>query len=150
MQKFHALILAIFLLSYSCTMKKDTESIGKWKNEILETEQSFAKMAKEEGIQKAFLHYAAEDAVLMRNNNLVVGKKAMAAHFENQPTKNTKVSLTWKPDFVEVAASGDLGYTYGKYTYSFVDADGNVIENKGIFHTVWKRQANGTWKFVWD
>lgn len=150
MQKFYALILAIFLLSYSCAMKKDTGSIGKWKNEILETEQSFAKMAKEEGIQKAFLTYAAKDAVLMRNNNLVIGKSAMTVHFENQSSENTEVSLTWQPDFVDVAASGDLGYTYGKYTYSFVDANGNVIENKGVFHTVWKRQSDGTWKFVWD
>ena len=150
MKKIYILILVIFLLSYSCTMKKDTESIGKWKNEILETEQSFAKMAKEEGIQKAFLHYAAEEAVLMRNNNLVIGKNAIAVHFENQPTKNTNISLTWKTDFVEVATSGDLGYTYGKYTYSFVDAYGNISENKGVFHTVWKRQANGIWKFVWD
>lgn len=150
MQKFYVIILAIFLLSNSCTMKKDTESIEKWKNEILETEQSFAKMAEEEGIQKAFLHYAAEDAVLMRNNNLVIGKKAIADYFENQPTENTKASLTWKPDFVEVAASGDLGYTYGKYTYSLVDIDGNIIENNGVFHTVWKKQSNGIWKFVWD
>ena len=87
---------------------------------------------------------------LLRNNNLVIDKKEITNHFENQPSKNTEVSLTWKSDFVEVAASGDLVYTYGKYTYSFVDADGNTIENKGVFHTVWKRQLDGTWKFVWD
>lgn len=131
-------------------MKTNEETIEKWKGEILETEQSFAKMTKEEGIQKAFLNYAAEDAVLMRNDSLVIGKKAITNHFENQSTENTSVNLNWEPDFVEVAASGDLGYTYGKYTYSFVDANGNTVENKGIFHTVWKRQPNGIWKFVWD
>jgi len=150
MRKFHALILVIFLIFNSCKMKTNKETIEKWKSEILETEQSFAKMTKEEGIQKAFLNYAAEDAVLMRNDNLIIGKKAITNHFENQPSKNTEVTLTWKPDFIEVAASGDLAYTYGKYTYSFVDADGNTVENKGVFHTVWKRQPDGTWKFVWD
>lgn len=141
---------SIILLLYSCTIKTNNVLIEKWKNEILETEQSFAKMAKKEGIQKAFLTYAAEDAVLMRNNNLVIGKKEKTIHFENQPSKNTEVSLTWKPDFVEVSASGDLGYTYGKYTYSFVDVEGNTVENKGVFHTVWKKQTDGTWKFVWE
>lgn len=131
-------------------MKTNKETIEKWKGEILETEQSFAKMTQEEGIQKAFLNYAAKDAVLMRNDNLIIGKKEITNHFEDQPSKNTEVTLTWKPDFIEVAESGDLGYTYGKYTYSFVDTDGNTIKNKGVFHTVWKKQPDGTWKFVWD
>lgn len=150
MHKFYVITFVVFLISSSCTMKTDKETIEKWKGEILETEKSFAKMTKEEGIQKAFLNYAAEDAVIMRNDNLVIGKSAINVYFENQPTKNKNVSLSWEPDFVEVAVSGDLGYTYGKYTYSFVDTDGKTVENKGIFHTVWKRQPNGTWKFVWD
>jgi len=29
-------------------------------------------------------------------------------------------------------------------------ADGNTIENKGVFHTVRKRQTDVIWKFVWD
>lgn len=150
MHKFYVITFVVFLISSSCTMKTDKETIEKWKGEILETEKSFAKMTKEEGIQKAFLNYAAEDAVIMRNDNLVIGKSAINVYFENQPTKNKNVSLSWEPDYVEVAVSGDLGYTYGKYTYSFVDTDGKTVENKGIFHTVWKRQPNGTWKFVWD
>ncbi|PKP29383.1 MAG: hypothetical protein CVU01_00240 [Bacteroidetes bacterium HGW-Bacteroidetes-18] len=150
MHKFYVITFVVFLISSSCTMKTDKETIEKWKGEILETEKSFAKMTKEEGIQKAFLNYVAEDAVIMRNDNLVIGKSAINVYFKNQPTKNKNVSLSWEPDFVEVAVSGDLGYTYGKYTYSFVDTDGKTVENKGIFHTVWKRQPNGTWKFVWD
>ena len=46
--------------------------------------------------------------------------------------------------------SRDLGYTYGHYTFSYIDSGGNKIENKGVFHTVWKRQSDGTWRFVWD
>ncbi len=30
------------------------------------------------------------------------------------------------------------------------DSIGNDIDNKGVFHTVWKRQADGEWRFVWD
>jgi len=131
-------------------MKTTPGTIEKWKNEILETEQEFAKMAKKEGIKMAFLEFAAEEAVLMRNNKLVVGKSAIKVHFENQSAKNTNVSLTWRPDFVDVSIAGDLGYTYGEYIYSFTNSEGNFIKNKGIFHTVWKRQENGAWKFVWD
>jgi ketosteroid isomerase-like protein len=56
--------------------------------------------------------------------------------------------LTWSPDFIDVSASGDMAYTYGKYNYTTTDSLGNVSEIEGIFHTVWKRQADGNWKFV--
>lgn len=36
------------------------------------------------------------------------------------------------------------------YTYSVTDSTGETKSSSGIFHTVWKRQADGTWKFVWD
>ncbi len=127
-------------------MEPNKKSIEKWKQEIRETEQSFAKMAREEGIHVAFITYAAEDAVLMRNNDLVVGKNNIDLFYKNQTSKG----LTWIPEFVEVAASGDLAYTYGHYTYTYTDTFGNTIEDIGIFHTVWKRQPNGTWRFVWD
>ena len=130
-------------------MEDEKISLEKWKNEILETEQNFAKMAMEKGIDKAFLFYAADDAVLIRNNELVIGKNAITKHFENQKSNND-VSLTWEPDFVDVAKSGDLGYTYGKYIFTSTDSNGNKVESNGVFHTVWKRQPDGTWKFVWD
>jgi len=131
-------------------LETEKEAIEKWKKEILETEQSFSNMARDEGIRRAFLSYAAENAVLMRNNSLVIGKKAITVHFENQKSKYNDVILTWKPDFVDVSESGDLGYTYGKYIFSYVDSSGTTNESKGVFHTVWKRQPDGTWRFVWD
>jgi len=113
-------------------------------------EQNFTLMAAEEGISKAFMAYAAEDAVLMRNNKLVIGKGNFQDLFESQASKPRDEKLSWKPDFVDVSASGDLGYTYGQFTYSFTDSSGTTIESKGVFHTVWKRQADGSWRFVWD
>jgi ketosteroid isomerase-like protein len=60
------------------------------------------------------------------------------------------VSLKWTPDFIDVAASCDLGYTYGKYTFAVTDSTGKVNESRGYFHTVWKKQKDGNWRFVWD
>ncbi len=144
------LFVLLFLLFFSCTTEPDKESIEKWKQEIIETEKSFALMAEKEGISKAFLGYAAEDAVLMRNNKLVIGKQNLSSLFENQTSKPKDEKLSWKPDFVDVSASGDLAYTYGQYSYSYTDSTGATVESTGVFHTVWKRQADGSWRFVWD
>ena len=134
-----------FLLFTSCATETKKDSIEKWKMEIRQAEEDFAIMAKEKGIHDAFLNFAADDAVLKRGS-LVIGKEAIDKHLEKSTSKN----LSWSPDFVDVSASGDLGYTYGKYVFTYTDSIGNPLEDKGIFHTVWKRQTDGSWKFVWD
>jgi len=149
MQKLIPAFLISLLVLTSC--KTGTErQIEQWKTEIRQTEQAFAEMAQKEGIPKAFLIYAAEDAVLLRNNQLIKGKQALKAFYSQQTTPSEKVSLTWKPDFVDVSKSGDLGYTYGTYQYTVTDSLGNTKTSEGIFHTVWKRQEDGSWRFVWD
>ncbi len=146
MNKLTCIIASTCLFLISCNTKPDKKLEEEWKNEIRETEQNFSKMAGEEGIHKAFTTFAAGDAVLMRNNKLIEGLKNIDEHYKNQTSKG----LSWSPDFIDVAASGDLGYTYGHYTFSFIDSTGMAAKDTGIFHTVWKKQPDGTWRFVWD
>lgn len=143
-----ALISLLFI--YSCSMSNEKRTTEKWKSEILETEQNFAKLAQDEGIATAFLTYADEDAVLLRNNKLVIGKNAIGDYYLNRASDDSNVNLVWKPDFIDVTESGELGYTYGYYTFSYTDSTGSKEESQGVFHTVWKKQSDGSWRFVWD
>jgi ketosteroid isomerase-like protein len=139
------LLLLIFIVS--CT-NSNQEQIDKAKKEIVTTEQNFEKMAKEKGIAEAFFFYADDSAVISRNSRLIMGKDSVKAYYQGWTDKN--IQLLWKPDYVEVSSSCDLGYTYGKYTHITTDAYGNQVSSSGYFHTVWKKQKNGDWKFVWD
>ena len=121
----------------------------RYKNEILAAEKAFAKLVKEKGIKEGFLFYAADSAAVRRGEELYVGKEALTLLY-SKPSSLKDVVLEWTPDFVDAAASGDLGYTYGKYYFSGTDSLGKKVEDRGIFHTVWKRQSDGSWKFVWD
>ena len=105
-------------------------------------------MAQEEGLIKAFEFFAAEDGVIRRNKKIIKGKKAIADWYTQDVRPNE--TLTWKPSFVDVSQSGDMAFTYGDFTFTYFDSLGTKKENKGIFHTVWKRQSDGTWRFVWD
>jgi ketosteroid isomerase-like protein len=142
-------MVSLILMS-GCHTKPQEDRTEQWKQEIRETEQAFSDLSEKEGIARAFLTYAAEDAVLMRNNQLFEGRVAIAKRFEENQPYLENVTLTWKPDFVEVSASGDLGYTYGSYTMTTADSLGNKSQLTGIFHTVWRRQTDGAWRFVWD
>ena len=139
------LYIFVILLAGLWSCKPDRE---KCKQEIVQTERDFAKMASEKGVATAFSFYVADSGLVNIGNKFFRGKAEVRKHYDSWTLKDVK--LTWAPDFVDVSSSCDLGYTYGKYTFSFRDSTGKINESNGIFHTVWKRQADGTWRFVWD
>ena len=139
--------LSIFSFS-SCTQKNSTSDMSKAKEEILNAEKQFAELCQKEGIEKAFISYADDNAKILLGDKVLSGKSEINSHYSNPKFKTA--TLQWAPDFVDVSTSCDMGYTYGKYTYTSIDSLGNPKESKGIFHTIWKKQPSGDWKFVWD
>ena len=136
------------ILFVACNSTSPPGDRHQWETEVVAAEQAFCEMAQAEGLAKAFAYYAAENGVLRRGNRLVEGKAAIAAYYAERANPNA--TLTWKPTFVDISAAGDLAYTYGQYVYTAPDSTGAPQESTGIFHTVWKRQADGAWRFVWD
>ena len=44
-----------------------------------------------------------------------------------------------------------MAYTYGNYEMKYLaENESEIQESRGIFHTVWKKQKDGTWKYVYD
>lgn len=118
--------------------------------EIKATEAAFAKLLAEKGFAIAFSSFADSNAVIKRENDtLIKGPTAIYNYHYSKKTKD-KISLTWAPDFVYVSENADLAYTYGKFIWKVIDETGKSSQQTGIFHTVWKKQKDGTWKFVWD
>ena len=141
------LVAAVFGFLFGCTSNKH-EQMEKAKKEIVATERDFAEYCKKEGMEASFVKYADDSSAIHRNEKILKGKEAIGVFYKARPLNNT--TLDWWPDFVDVSSSCDLGYTYGHYVYATKDSTGKVTENKGIFHTVWKKQKDGTWRFVWD
>jgi len=115
--------------------------------EITRAEKDFEKMAADSGIARAFYFYADTGATIKRQHDtLIHGKEAILNYYSADYFKTAKVS--WSPDFID--ASGEIGYTYGKYRWLSKDSSGKEEVSTGIFHTVWKKQPKGDWKYVWD
>ncbi len=148
MKKQLTLLLVFALPFASCQGPASPAQIEAWEAEIVAMEKAFNDMAQAEGLIKAFEFCAAEDGVIRRGKKVIKGKKGIRQWYEKDVRPNE--TLTWTPTFVDVSQSGDLAYTYGDFVFTYPDTSGNMKENKGIFHTVWKRQANGEWRFVWD
>jgi len=114
--------------------------------EMVKTEQAFSKMAEKKNARDAFMTFIADDGLLFRPG-AVNGKKWMLEH--PVPASDKKPLLAWQPAFAGMAASGDMGFTTGPW-----EAKADINDEKpvgyGHFVTVWKKQADGSWRFVVD
>jgi ketosteroid isomerase-like protein len=141
-------VIALLFVLVSCKQEAADKS-EQAKKEIAQTEKDFEKMAAEKGVAEAFGYFADSTAVMKGNEDSVItGKEGIRGIFAGDRFKTATVK--WSADFIDAASSGELGYTYGKYRWEFRDSTGKITESKGIFHTVWKKQKDGTWRFVWD
>lgn len=137
---FYYLVCTIWIAGCKSDNKKTIQ-------EIRDAETAFAKSAEQNGVAVAFFEYAAPDAVINRGA-LIKGPEAIKSFY--LPIEKSGVKLTWKPDYIDVSASGDLGYTYGRFNRSVPDSTGKIVNTSGTFHTVWRKQKDGSWKYVWD
>ncbi len=58
--------------------------------------------------------------------------------------------IKWRPKFVEVLEEGTLALTRGPYRMIAEDSEGNRVENWGTFNSVWRKNADGDWRVVFD
>jgi Domain of unknown function (DUF4440) len=124
---------------------------------LAETEQSFCADVGRLGIADAFLKYMAETCfipvslALTRSEYEAAVKQARAkAGASYKPGPNPNLRLVWSPSKVEVSDDGTLGYTWGRYDFTSKGKDGKAETTSGIYLTIWRRQADGSWKFVYD
>jgi ketosteroid isomerase-like protein len=111
-------------------------------------ETEFMKAAAEKGSQGYMSYYAEDAAELPNGADAIRGKENIAKTMGFLDQKDNQ--LTWTPDYADMAASGDLGYTYGTYEFHVKDKDGRPIVEHGKYMTVWKKQKDGSWKVAMD
>lgn len=139
---FFALSTLFFLASCDLQFRKQDERI-KALSRMQQTDVDFALMAEKEGYRKAFLAYMEEDAVLLRDNHMpIIG--ADAVQFISS-INDTVFTVSWEPMGGDVGESGDLGYTYGTYLLKSA-----TEKQEGTYITIWRRQKDGSWKYVLD
>ena len=58
--------------------------------------------------------------------------------------------LKWRPLQIEVASSGDLGYSIGEYERIGKDSSGNPATATGNYVSIWRKHPDGKWRIVLD
>ena len=141
------LIFLVMITLYSCSYfeKKDYAKIVDDKLNMLDADRAFSKLSEEKGMKHAFLEFIDSNGVLLRPNHLpLVGADAIDFLIRQNDSNYT---LKWQPRSGMVAQSGELGYTYGIYALNPSVKDTVIY---GTYISIWKKQSDGTWKYVLD
>ncbi|MBZ5655938.1 MAG: nuclear transport factor 2 family protein [Acidobacteriia bacterium] len=136
-------LLLASLLSTSSFATKQKPAQGS--DLLVQLEADFAKAVAEQG-RAAFVTYFADDGVELEEGGGISTKDDI----RKQPAWSEGTSLTWTPVKADMAASGDLGYTYGNYVFKSKDKEGKPVTYYGKYTSIWKKQKGGSWKVVVD
>jgi len=135
---------AILLLITAVSFATKPES-PKGSGLLMQLEAEFAADVAQHG-HAAFVTHFAEDGVEVVDGG---GFDSLDA-IRKQPPWPEGTTLTWTPIKAEMAASGDLGYTYGNYVFTGRDKEGKLVTSYGKYTSIWRKQKDGQWKVVVD
>jgi ketosteroid isomerase-like protein len=111
------------------------------RQQVADTETAFARSMADRNFE-AFLSFVADDAVFLNGGDPLRGKAAIGAHWQKFYTAPT-APFSWRPDLVEVLASGGLAQSNGPVA----NPVGKVFAR---FYSTWRLESPGVWRIVFD
>jgi ketosteroid isomerase-like protein len=114
---------------------------------ILAADAAWLKVYQAKDLDKSVAFCDEQGFMLAPNAPIAVGKDAIAKLIAEDFAHD---NIEWHANKVGVSLSGDLGYTSGTTGMTFKDVSGKTVVYKGKYLTVWKKQANGEWKALYD
>jgi hypothetical protein len=130
--------MALVLLGAGTAHAEDTAAT------LMRLDKEFSATAAKVGVGKAFSIYAANPTIRFGTPAVRVSPSELVKEFPPD------LRLSWTPEEAMAAASGDLGFTWGRWILQGKNKDGSPREVHGKYVTIWKKQPDGTWKFVLD
>ena len=113
---------------------------------LLDADFEFSRTSVKKGAAAAFYLYLADNALQLPEGSLpIYGKKAI---YDTMLHGN--YTLFWTPVKAEVARSGELGWTWGKYIVKVIQEDSSEVTGYGKYLNVWRKQTDGSWKVAVD
>ena len=144
--KWTAIILfASFILG--CTQEKvDTKAEGE---KVMQLSKDWSKVAATGDVTKT-VSYWADDAILMSPGQPVLKGKDAIKKMVEESFKMPGFRISWEPQNVVVSESGDMAYIIEDSQMAYSDSTGKSIIQNSKAVTIWRKQADGSWKNVVD
>jgi ketosteroid isomerase-like protein len=109
--------------------------------QVRATEAAFAQSMAERNHAR-FAQYIADEAIFFTPKEPLRGKQQVVDGWKRF-FQSKEAPFSWRPDKVEVLASGNLALSTGPV----FDPSGNLIAH---FTSIWRQEAPGVWRIIFD
>ena len=137
-------IIAVFcaaVLFGSCSSTAQLHDSQALRQEVTEVEIAFAKTMADRDFD-AFASFVSDEAVFLNDGKPLRGKKAVLDYWKKFFSTD-KAPFSWKPELVEVLASGTLAESVGPV----FNAGGKLVAR---YYSTWRQEEPGRWRIVFD
>jgi uncharacterized protein (TIGR02246 family) len=140
------LTLGIAACEKAATVKADPAAV---QNSIKADEKKWNDDFKAKNLEALLSHYA-DDATFVTSGGAATGSTAIRQSYSTALADHY-FTVSFASDKIDVAASGDLAYSRGHFSEKYQDPKSKqIVSDSGTFVTVYKKQADGSWKAVED
>ena len=140
-------IIAFAAVILSCNQAKvDTKAEAE---KVMQTSRDWAKTVATGDVNKT-LSYWADDAILIAPGQPALTGKESIKKMVEESFKIPGFKISWEPQNAVVSASGDMAYIIENSQISFPDSSGKSITQNSKAVSIWRKQADGSWKNVVD
>ena len=133
-------------LAWACTSPRPSD-VSQTRTALQDADRAFNHAAAARRAD-GWMEFMAPDGALIRPAGTLTGPAVHDA--VTRMFADTSFTLTWEPLVADVGASGDLGYTVGHWVAHFRNDKGAPMTTTGRYLTIWKQQADRSWKVVQD
>jgi uncharacterized protein (TIGR02246 family) len=116
---------------------------------LMELSREWSDLAASGDIEATLTHWA-DDAVMMAPGQPPLRGKAAIRKYIEGSAAIPGFSVKWEPIEAHVSRSGDMAYLIERNQFSYQDSTGAKITESNKVVTVWRKQADGSWKNVID
>ena len=136
-------LVTVSFESFAQEIPATTDSLS-----LIRADLEFARISAQQGLEGWLSFFADDAAIFPARKQVIVGLPAIRKYYAESGF--SPAGLTWKPAKAEASPDGQLGYTYGYWQLEETDSAGKKTNYNGKYTTVWKKQADGSWKLALD
>lgn len=140
-------ILFALIILIACNGQKTDTKVEAEK--LMQTSREWSDVAATRNADKVLSYWADDAVVISAGQPALKGKQEIRQMVEGS-FKNPAFKISWAPESAEISKSGDLGYMIEHDEMTTTDSTGKAVVKKYKSVTIWKKQADGSWKNVVD
>jgi uncharacterized protein (TIGR02246 family) len=142
-------IAAVVLLTALAGCNEHKVDTKAEEEKLMNLSREWSQVAGSNDIEKTLSYWADDATVMSPGQPALKGKEAIRAMVEGM-SKIPGFKISWEPISVSVSQGGDMAYLIEQNQVTVSDSLGRPITEYNKAVTVWRKEADGSWKNVVD